>query len=119
MKLTELDPSFVGMGGDGVTDREGRPVPRREGVALAFDCPLGASCSLSTPTYKHRHVVNFANPLDGGPPVHPTVWHRTGDTFETLSLTPSILSRQGPGGCGWHGFIGSAGAAPGEVKTVP
>lgn len=34
------------------------------------------------------------NPLD--------YWERTGDTFDTLTLKPSI---QRVGGCAWHGFI--------------
>jgi len=26
-------------------------------------------------------------------------------TFETLTLTPSILRTPEKGGCGWHGFV--------------
>jgi hypothetical protein len=76
-------------------------VPRREGVGVAFDCPLGKEC---------RHYAPFENPLDGGPALEPGKgWQRTGDTFETLSLTPSY---QVIGACGWHGFI-----TGGEVLT--
>ncbi len=102
MKLTELDPSFVGNGGEGVTDANGNPVPWRDGVGLELACPCGCG---------EYFYVGFANPLDGGPPVcegHPH-WQRTGDTFETLTLTPSILRKSG---CGWHGFIN------GEIRTV-
>lgn len=50
----------------------------------------------------------FTNPIDGkGPytdaPGHAT-WERTGDDFETLTLSPSI-QRRDPGGCAWHGYI--------------
>ena len=55
------------------------------------------------------------NPVDGGPrfPYDHHYWERTGDTFETLKLTPSI---QRVGGCGWHGFIGKD--IPGEVTKA-
>jgi hypothetical protein len=33
------------------------------------------------------------------------MWTRTGEDFETLTLTPSIHSDPAKGGCGWHGFI--------------
>jgi hypothetical protein len=74
-----------------------------------FDCPKG--CQSAVPVdeddrYK-RHFVQFANPLDGGQPFEPgrAMWTRTGETFETLTLTPSIHSAVEKGGCGWHGFI--------------
>jgi hypothetical protein len=46
--------------------------------------------------------VPFANPIGPGPHVNEKGWRRTGDTFDTLTLTPSILRI---GGCGWHGFV--------------
>jgi hypothetical protein len=99
VRLTELNPRWVGKGGEGVfrTNAQGElePAPRREGVGIIMACPCrGADCpSLYVP---------FDRPLDGGPPIDAHNWTRTGDTFETLSLTPSI---QRIGGCGWHGFI--------------
>ena len=53
---------------------------------IRFDCPEGhADCWLSIP---------FTPPLDGAPPMaaqqNGAQWDRTGDTFETLTLTPSI-----------------------------
>lgn len=97
MKLTDLNPRFLGAGGEHITDKEGKTVPERTGVGLKFNCPCGVgSCYLA-----------FSNPFDGGPPyVNPNqpTWQRTGDTFETLTLTPSI-QRADPGGCRWHGFI--------------
>lgn len=96
MKLIELNPQFLGCGGEGVTvAATGEAVPRREGVALDFDCPCGCG---------HRVCVSFANPISGGDPAHPTNWQRTGDTFDTLTLMPSILVTT-PGGCGWHGYV--------------
>jgi hypothetical protein len=106
VKLTDLAPSFVGSGGEGVTAAQGNPVPRREGIGISFDCPCG-SCGFPL-------FVAFANPLDGGTPFHEKpVWQRTGDTFETLTLTPSILRSKEKGGCGWHGYITN-----GEARSV-
>jgi hypothetical protein len=98
VKLVTLDPSWVGAGGDGITTEDGRPVPERSGVGISFNCPCGCD---------HRAYVAFQNPLDGGPPeVSPgqPTWARKGSTFETLSLTPSIL-RGEPCQKRWHGFI--------------
>lgn len=56
---------------------------------------------------KQRLSVSFDLALDGQPHVPDVApdarwWHRTGDTFETLTLTPSIdASAYGH----WHGFI--------------
>lgn len=94
-KLTELNPCWVGHGGEGISDAQGNAVPRRESIGISFDCPCGCGTSCFIP---------FANPLDGGAPVHNEahLWQRTGDAFENLTLTPSI---QRIGGCAWHGFI--------------
>ncbi len=104
MKLTDLNPKLYGTGGEGVRDADGSPVPRRDGMGILFDCPCGAD--------GERVCIPFANPLDGGPQYGPTGWRRVGDTFETLTLTPSIL-RSDPDGCRWHGFITN-----GEVISV-
>jgi hypothetical protein len=142
MRLTDLDPRFVGAGGEGVYQQTGRacpvcdgensadckpchgtgkeyePAPARRGVGLSFLCP----CATCTPKRKgsvdedfHLRVfVGFANPIDGGP-AHDSrpgaQWQRTGDTFETITLRPSILSTP-PHGCGWHGYV-----TAGEVTT--
>lgn len=104
MRLTDLNPVFVGGGGDGIS-MNGEDVPRREGVGVMLDCPCGAgTCRLYVP---------FANPLDGGPQHASQGWQRTGDTFETLSLTPSILRRISTCDCQWHGYIRN-----GEIITV-
>lgn len=85
MKLTELNPKFTYSG-------EGR-----RGMGIRFDCPIhrGGDCLLG---------VDFANPIDGGPPSESDryKWNRTGETFDTLTLTPSVDASQH--GC-WHGFI--------------
>ena len=96
MKLTDLNPTFVS-GSGGV----------RKGIGIIFDCPCGKCGTLCG--------VEFRNPIDGGPlydPARNAHWQRTGETFESLTLTPSI-HRSGAGGCGWHGYITN-----GEVLTV-
>ncbi len=95
MRLTELSPIFLGGSG---------PEPRREWVGIQLDCPCGCERLLYVP---------FANPLDGGAQYESQGWQRTGDTFETLTLTPSILRSPEKGGCGWHGYI-----TAGEIITV-
>ena len=92
--LAELKPWFVGSGGEGIT-RNGQPVPRREGIGIGCNCP----CGCDVPFFVH-----FANPLDGGPPVQTNApkWQRTGETFETLTLSPSV---QRVGGCEYHGWL--------------
>ncbi|MGE0362783.1 MAG: DUF6527 family protein [Vicinamibacterales bacterium] len=139
MRLTDLHPRFVGAGGEGVyrqtgrlcptcngvvaadcptchgTGKEYEPAPRREGVGVIFRCPCGNGAD------EHECYVPFRNPLDGGPPADPGGWNgsggwqRTGDTFETLTLTPSILRNRSHGGCGWHGFI-TNGEVTGQVE---
>lgn len=98
MRLSDLNPRWCGAGGENISDKDGNPVPARHGVGMTFDCPCGCGT---------RGYIPFVQPLDGGPPLEGDAprWSRTGETFETLTLTPSILRRREHGGCGWHGFI--------------
>lgn len=103
-----------------LAERNGRFVSQQEriGIGVAFECP---ACG-------ERHWVPFANPIDGGECVYPQGgWQRTGETIETLTLTPSIVfyPTQYPirivdgksetlSACpGWHGYITN-----GELVTV-
>lgn len=108
MKLTDLNPRWVGAGGPGISDKDGNPVPAREGVGISFDCPCG--CHI-------RDYVDFTNPLDGGPPHRSDghTWQRTGDDFATLTLHPSIKRDRAKGGCGWHGWVKN-GEVTGQVE---
>jgi len=71
---------------------------------MSFECP---HC------HDFRIPVWFKNPLDGGPPVTREEmkqppgeelhhWQRTGDTFETMTLSPSIDASKWKH---WHGFV--------------
>lgn len=97
-KLTDLNPAWIDHGD-------------RKGLGLAFDCMVGAHFGRPCTV---RNWILFANPLDGGPawPGHSRTlilaklpneddryeiagcaesrWKRTGDTFETLSMAPSV-----------------------------
>lgn len=105
MRLTDLEATFIGTGGSGVTGPDGQPVPRRERIGVIMNCPCGC---------EHMLYVPFANPLDGGPCAEvrdgkPWGWQRAGETLETLTLTPSV-QRGEPCPKRWHGFITSGEA---------
>lgn len=105
MRLTELEPRWVGAGGEGITQADGTPASRRYGVAVSFRCPCGKH-PRDDEYETDRCVILLENPLDGLGRFDATTpghyWTRTGETFETLTLTPSI---QRVGGCSWHGFV--------------
>ena len=124
MRLTELDPRWIGAGGDGIYNADGTPSTPRHGIGLMFLCPCGPCTAKRTGDRdKDFHLqvyVNVDPPLDGSPvwkssPNMPA-WKRTGDTFDTLKLTPSILSDPAKGGCGWHGYVGLN--VPGEGTST-
>jgi hypothetical protein len=114
MRFIDLNPKWLGAGGPDIYESEyhyklGIPRPERYGIGVAFDCPCG--CGMPS-------MIEFANPLDGKPPYRTDValWQRTGETFETLTITPSILRKRERGGCGWHGFI-TNGEVTGRVES--
>lgn len=77
VKLTDLNPRWCSAGPNGAYGRHG--------MGLSFDCP---HCRTQ------RLAVFFANPIDGGAAADGSetkyLWHRSGETFETLTLGPSI-----------------------------
>jgi hypothetical protein len=118
MKLTDCDASFYGETAlaPGVN---GLPNGRKErrGLGVTFWCPLCVKANLP----EHRRAmlpVAFAQTLDGGPPQegwrtasgemrHRNHWQRTGETLETLTLSPSIdaSGQKHDHGPGWHGHV--------------
>jgi hypothetical protein len=104
MRLLSLAPKFFGTLG-GLSDRDGNPVKMRTGLGISFNCPCGCDS---------RCAIPFSNPIDGGPSTTTHAgggWQRTGETFDDLTLEPSIHR---VGGCpkSWHGWIRN-----GEVIT--
>lgn len=134
MRLSDLNPQWDRSGGAGIsqitdrpcescqgarcdachmTGRAYEPAPERVGIGVSFDCPCrmhqsqyAAGMSDEDKWYTRVHVP-FNNPLDGKPAFDPNRgWTREGDTFENLTLSPSIQRRgDGPFGCTWHGFV--------------
>ncbi len=102
MKLTELRPKWavdadIVVGGQTVHD------PNRTGMAISFDCP----CCLGTPKAT-RLCVYFKNPIDGGLPSDDgKLWERSGETFENLTLAPSVDVSEHEH---WHGHIKNGNA---------
>jgi hypothetical protein len=95
MKLTELKPKWVVEHEYGDWDENLKTNPKRRGMGITFLCP---HCQQT------RIGVMFTNPIDGLKPayINSGLWQRTGETFETLTLSPSIDTSQ----CKhWHGFI--------------
>lgn len=95
MKLTELNPRWVGI--------HGWSSESIFYIGVTFDSPLRRGQRLS---------ALFANPIDpeglmakygwGLPFPDQKHWQRSGETFETLTLSPSLdFSRYGE----WHGHI--------------
>jgi hypothetical protein len=95
VRLTDLNPKWIALEENG------------DALGVTFLCP---HC-------RQAHVgVYFAEPVDtnGVPGIDPSLplfiaqhpenlyWHRAGDSFDTLTLTPSVdVSKHGH----WHGFV--------------
>lgn len=101
MKLTALTPRW-GIDADIVIGGVTKHFEGRHGMAVTFECP----CCFD-PAVGHSRIrlaVWFMNPIDAGPKTDDADkwWTRSGDTFDTLTLTPSIdASDHGH----WHGSI--------------
>jgi hypothetical protein len=77
-------------------------------VGITFDCPCSAVIMLTGHPHNvkcpRRIFVFFDKPLDGGAPIPgERLWQRSGgDSFETMTLAPSI-DASGEGH--WHGWV--------------
>ncbi len=80
--LVDMDPRWVTIG----TQR----------VGVSFACP----------GVPDRRVAVFVDPPFDDGPISSPAWRRTGDTFDTLTLTPSISTDY------WHGHITDGQVTP-------
>ncbi len=107
MKLTDLDPKWFDVGGNN---------SNKDGLSFLCPCP---KCQIGSPV---RLAVQFANPIGDYPAIEMTakernrhvlelktfdvppgtMWRREGETFETISLSPSVDASQAGH---WHGNI--------------
>ena len=84
--LVDLDPQWVEENGSK--------------VSIMFECPFHSDCNGDGGP---RWIgADFANSI--GDATSRRGWSRTGETFETLSLSPSIRVMN-PGVCEWHGYV--------------
>jgi hypothetical protein len=108
MRLRDLQPRWFDVPGIG-TDKDG----------ITFLCPCPRCRAAGQPV---RLGVQFANPVQGGVGVEMTardrlrhvhdlrtfdvppgtLWHRTGETFDDMTLTPSVDAEASGH---WHGFL--------------
>ena len=104
MRLTELNPSW-GIDADIVIGGVSKHFDNRHGMAICFDCPHCVQRERETGDKRViRLGVWFLNPIDELPPTDDatTLWERWGETFEVLTLLPSVdASKFGH----WHGHI--------------
>lgn len=87
IKLIELDPKWGTENGERFT--------------LIFECPIAGCPS--------RYIAVPFKTFIGYDPEKHHIWTKTGDTFENISLSPSVdatKNKKGePTGCLFHGFI--------------
>jgi hypothetical protein len=96
MRLTELNPRWTGTGAI-IT-------------GLTFDCP---HCRIQRLGIMFQNAIDLEGWLEKGCTRHHSdyEWDRTGETFDTMSLSPSIDTSQPPDihridfEGHWHGFI--------------
>ncbi len=102
-RLIELDPQWTISSSFIATDGSVQDYHGRKGMGVTFRCPIHDDC--------YWFWIPFENPIDGGPKGTKgqgknknKFWQRTGETFETLTLVPSIkFPEEGPEH--WHGYI--------------
>lgn len=106
MKLIDCKPKWIDTANytseDGALHFPRYGGTKRKGMGLTFEDPQHPS---------QRLGIYFQNPIDELPPaLNEKLWHREGDSFETLTITPSIdCSSSGF----WHGNIVNGEMLPG------
>jgi predicted RNA-binding Zn-ribbon protein involved in translation (DUF1610 family) len=107
MRLLELDPRWCTASSVESTDQKQGvtflcPHCRARRLGVFFDLPICGSPPVDLAAFHHDRLRADEHPFDD---IHigQVLWHRvSGETFDTLTLTPSIDASAF--GC-WHGFI--------------
>ncbi len=86
IKLTELNPKWVNWRG-------------KERGGIGFQCPLhrDGDCK-DNAMIGNRIVIPFKEAEQNG-------WDKTGDSFDNITLSPSIMPMNENGTPHWHGWI--------------
>lgn len=102
MRLLDLSPRWFDVPGTG-TDKDGVtflcPHCREVRLAVQFANPVDAEPKPLMSNKDQRRHVHDLGTFDVPPG---TLWGRTGETFETLTLNPSVDASQAGH---WHGWI--------------
>lgn len=103
MRLVDLEPRWVAEFSAPDDTKQGVsflcPHCRARRLAIFFDLPI---CGAPPANLKQVHRDVHENDYLADHHIGRVLWHREGDSFETLTLTPSIDASAW--GC-WHGFI--------------
>jgi len=98
MKLSDLEPHWVGLQpGHAIGMTFLCPHCRKTRIGVLFDVPIGAyePCDMIAESLRNAMIKHC---VEAGM----KQWHRTGETFDNLSLQPSIDTSQFQH---WHGHI--------------
>lgn len=105
MRLTELEPHWVSEFGRSDDVKQGVtflcPHCRARRLGVFFDHPICGSLPVDLVAFNRARLRADDHPFDD---IHvgAVLWHRAGETFENLSLSPSIDASAF--GC-WHGYL--------------
>jgi hypothetical protein len=108
MRLTELEPRWIGL--SGTVNPSGEEWHEGDGTVtfgISFLCPKTRDHRIAVQFEPHLGDVAHTHWPAGLVRIGQHIWTRGGDTFDTLTLSPSIDASQYTecgGGC-WHGFI--------------
>jgi len=111
MRLIELEPRWASEYGHSDDVKQGVtflcPHCRARRLGVFFDKSICGTPPIDLVAFNRARLRADNDPYDD---VHvgSTLWHREGETFDTLTLSPSIDASAF--GC-WHGFI-----TAGEIK---
>jgi len=108
VRLTELDPRWVRFGDAPSDAKQGItflcPQCKKCRLGVFFDVPICGASPVDLGALMASRIDGTSPDYEAFSDVHlgSVLWHREGDTFESLTLSPSVDASAW--GC-WHGFI--------------